>query len=112
MVTFLSPSSRGSAPARSCRARWPARMTNSNWLSLGVRCMLSSTRGCVDDLFGGPAHGLHPGPFGKDDGPDARDRRLELVVDDHVLVFGVFTHLAARRLQPLADLLLAVLAAA
>ena len=36
IVIFFSPVSRGTAPASSCRARWPARTTNSNRFSFGA----------------------------------------------------------------------------
>src|SRR5688500_4913878 len=44
MVTFFSPVSRGSAPRSNWRARALAMTTNSNRLSLGVRCTGSSMR--------------------------------------------------------------------
>ncbi len=57
-------------------------------------------------------HRLHPRPLGQHDRPQPIDGRVELVVDDHVLVLRELADLAAGDLEPPADLLLAVLAAA
>src|SRR5262245_53190029 len=139
MAIFLSPSSRGTEPFSSCRARLPAKTTNSNRFSLGGRSTMSfqadlkvrrsvhvstsrrACRGgpsgppsfeCRDDVFGRLLHHLHAGALGQHNRPQPFHGCIELVVDDDVLVSREFAHLTAGHVEPFANGLLRILAAA
>src|SRR5262245_12553098 len=125
MAIFFSPSSRGTAPFSSCRARLPARTTNSKRFSFGALSTVSFRVGptpiylgrrrlakCLDYAFGRLPHVLYARPLGQDDGAEPLDRGLELVVDDHVFIGGELAHLPAGHLEALLDVGLRVLAPA
>src|SRR3954470_21547029 len=82
-VVFLcSPTStRGTDPARSCRARAPAVTTNSNELGSLLRSIMK----CPADLLGFWAQPVQSGALCNDDAPQAIDCRGQLVVDDDVV---------------------------
>src|SRR5688572_14731004 len=105
MAIFLPPASRGSAPASSCRARLPAMTTNSNRFSFGARSMK-----CSYDGFRRSAHQPDARPLRDDDRLQPLHRCRHFVVDHHVLVLRVLRDLAARDVEPPANLLLTVLA--
>ena len=63
-------------------------------------------------LLGDRLHAVRPRPLGRDDLLQPHDGRLEIVVDDDVVVVDVARRLAARGVEPPLHLLLGVLAAA
>src|SRR6267378_6859175 len=120
IAIFLSPASRGTAPFSSWRARLPARTTNSKRFSFGALSMVSlqadlkvrlyvqsyylgRLRGAkrFNDGFGRLSHVLHARPLGQHDGAQPLDRRVQLVVDHHVLVGGELADLPAGHLEAL-----------